>query len=136
MNEKIELLKKWIDKREHDIGTAMIAYRYIPKYKDTIAFQCQHAVEKYLKSFIFYLDLPIKRTHDLIFLLEQINMNEIIEQNWFDKVLELQDFAVEIRYTDRVIDLLDNDIETAIEISQEFRKLILMKLNIDFGYPK
>ncbi len=134
MNEKTDLIKNWIEKGDHDLGTAMITYQYIPKYKDTIAFHCQQAVEKYLKSFIFFLDLPIKRTHDLIFLLEQINKNEIIEQDWFDKALELQDFAVEIRYPDTVIELTDNDIETAIEISREFRKMILTKLNIDFDF--
>jgi HEPN domain-containing protein len=80
MNEKIESIKKWIEKGDHDLGTAMITYQYLPKYKDTIAFHCQQAVEKYLKSFLFYLGLPIKRTHDLIFLLEQINKNETVEQ--------------------------------------------------------
>ncbi len=134
MNEKIEVLKKWVEKGDHDLGTAMITYRYIPKYKDTIAFHCQQAVEKYLKSYILYLDLPIKRTHDLIYLLEQINNIDIVEQNWFDKALELQDFAVEIRYPEIVLELSDADIEIAIGISQDFRKLILTKLKIDLSF--
>ena len=134
MNEKIEVIKKWVEKGDHDLGTAMITYRYIPKYKDTIAFHCQQAVEKYLKSYILYLDLPIKRTHDLIYLLEQINNIDIVEQNWFDKALELQDFAVEIRYPEMVIELSDADIEIAIGISQDFRKLILTKLKIDLRF--
>jgi HEPN domain-containing protein len=134
MNEKIESIKKWIEKGDHDLGTAMITYQYLPKYKDTIAFHCQQAVEKYLKSFLFYLGLPIKRTHDLIFLLEQINMNETVEQVWFEKALELQDFAVEIRYPDMVIELSNTEIETAIEISKDFRKFILVKLKIDIDF--
>ena len=134
MNEKIESIKKWIEKGDHDLGTAMITYQYLPKYKDTIAFHCQQAVEKYLKSFLFYLGLPIKRTHDLIFLLEQINKNETVEQVWFEKALELQDFAVEIRYPDMVIELSNTEIETAIEISKDFRKFILVKLKIDIDF--
>ena len=46
----------------------------------------------------------------------------------------LTDYAVEIRYPDTVIELSDKDIETAIKISQEFRKMILTKLKIDFDF--
>ena len=134
MNEKIENLKRWIEKADHDLGTAIITHKYIPKYKDTIAFHCQQAVEKYLKSYIFKLGLPIKRTHDLVFLLEQIDKHDKIEQEWFEKVFELQDFAIEIRYPDQVIELSDKDIDTAIEISTQFRKMILERLQIDIAF--
>ena len=138
MKEKTEIIKKWIEKGDHDLGTAMITHKYIPKYKDTIAFHCQQSVEKYLKGYVFYLGLPIRRTHDLIFLIEQIDEKEKITKKWFDAALELQDFAVEIRYTDQIIELSDKDIETAINISKEFRSMVLEKLKIDydFEYPK
>ena len=134
MNEMIENLRRWIEKADHDLGTAIITHKYIPKYKDTIAFHCQQAVEKYLKSYIFKLGLPIKRTHDLVFLLEQIAKHDKIEQEWFEKVFELQDFAIEIRYPDQVIELSDKDIDTAIEISTQFRKMILEKLQIEIAF--
>lgn len=134
MNEKIENIKRWIEKADHDLGTAIITHKYMPKYKDTIAFHCQQAVEKYLKSYIFKLGLPIKRTHDLVFLLEQIDKHDKIEQEWFEKVFELQDFAIEIRYPDQVIELSDKDIDTAIEISIQFRKMTLEKLQIDIAF--
>ena len=134
MNEMIENLKRWIEKADHDLGTAKITHKYIPKYKDTIAFRCQQAVEKYLKLYIFKLGLPIKRTHDLVFLLEQIDRHEKIEHKWFEKVFELQDFAIEIRYPDQVIELSDEDIDTAIEIATQFREMILERLHIDIAF--
>ena len=134
MNEMIKNLERWIEKADHDLGTAIITHKYIPKYKDTIAFHCQQAVEKYLKTYIFKLGLPIKRTHDLVFLLEQIDKYDKIEYEWFEKVFELQDFAVEIRYPDQVIELSDKDIDTAIEIASFFRKIIIEKLRLDIEF--
>jgi HEPN domain-containing protein len=84
MNEKIQVLKRWIEKGDHDLGTAMLTFKHIPKYKDTIAFHCQQAVEKYLKCYIYYLEIPVYRTHDLVFLLEQIDKIESLDEIWFD----------------------------------------------------
>jgi len=134
MSEKIEQIKRWIEKADHDLGTAIITHRYIPKYSDTIAFHCQQAVEKYLKSYIFKLGIKIKRTHDLVFLLELIDEKEKVDQIWFDKVFELQDFAIEIRYPDQIIELTDEDINEAINIAQKFREMILKKHNIDIKF--
>ena len=130
----IKNIERWIERADHDLGTAIITHKYIPKYKDTIAFHCQQAVEKYFKAYIFKLGLPIKRTHDLVFLLEQIDKYDKIEYKWFEKVFELQDFAIEIRYPDQIIELSDKDINTAIEIAADFRKMILEKLRLDIEF--
>lgn len=133
-NGRNEQLMLWIEKADHDLGTAIITYRYIPKYKDTIAFHCQQAVEKYLKAYIFYLELTIKRTHDLVYLLEQIGNVEESEYHWFEKALELQDYAIEVRYPDHKIDLTDTNVESAIQIAREFRDWILERLNIQIDF--
>ena len=134
MSEKHEIIKRWIEKGDHDLGTAMITYKHIPKYTDTIAFHCQQSVEKYLKAYLLYLGHEIKRTHDLIFLMEQIDKTVNFSQQWFDKALELQDYAVEIRYPDEIVELSNNEIESAINISQDFRKMIIEKLDLNINF--
>jgi len=134
MNELIEYIKRWIKKADHDLGTAIITFTHIPKYKDTIAFHCQQAVEKYLKAYLLKLELPHSRTHDVVFLLEQINKHEKVEQEWFERALELQDFAVEIRYPDQIIELSDKEIRTAIETAKLFREMIIEKLQLDIPF--
>ena len=57
MNTKIDTIKKWIEKADHDLGTAILTFTYIAQYRDTIAFHCQQATEKYLKSYLIYLDI-------------------------------------------------------------------------------
>ncbi len=69
MSEKtIELVKQWIIKGDHDLGTAKVTYLHIPEYLDTVTFHCQQAVEKYLKSFLIYKSVAFKFSHDLIYL--------------------------------------------------------------------
>ena len=51
MSELIDDIKDWIEKADHDLGSAKVIYLHLPDYIDTIAFHCQQAVEKYLKAF-------------------------------------------------------------------------------------
>ncbi|MCL5028765.1 MAG: DUF2442 domain-containing protein [Bacteroidetes bacterium] len=41
LKDKIEIVKSWIDKGDHDLGTAQITFMHIPNFRDTIAFHCQ-----------------------------------------------------------------------------------------------
>ena len=50
----------WIEKADRDLGTAQLIHAYLPDYLDTIAFHCQQAVEKYLKAYLYFLEIPFK----------------------------------------------------------------------------
>ncbi|MBI5217935.1 MAG: HEPN domain-containing protein [Bacteroidia bacterium] len=130
MSEKIDTIKKWITVADHDLGTAIIVYHQIPKYKETIAFHCQQAVEKYLKAFLIFLDVEFKRSHDLMYLLGLISDKVEISDELFEKATTLKSFAVQIRYPDIIIDLSDEELQVSISITKEFRAIILGKMPI------
>jgi len=134
MNGKIETVKAWIEKGDHDLGTAQITYLHIPKYRDTIAFHCQQAGEKYLKSYLIFLEIPFKRTHDLIFILGLISQKNNVTKETYDKAAELKNFAVEIRYPDTIIDLSEQDIQKAILLAKEFREYVLSRMEMTMDY--
>ena len=134
MNGKIETVKAWIEKGDHDLGTAQITYLHIPKYRDTIAFHCQQAGEKYLKSYLIFLEIPFKRTHDLIFIIGLISQKNNVTKETYDKAAELKNFAVEIRYPDTIIDLSEQDIQKAILLAKEFREYVLSRMEITMDY--
>jgi len=136
MSENLNIVRLWIEKADHDLGTAQIVHTYIPGFRDIITFHCQQAVEKYLKSYLLFLDIPFKRTHNLTFLLGLISEKENVTKEFYDKAAELEDFAVEIRYPDTIIELTDKDIERAIFIAKEFRKYIMTKMNLDIEYKE
>lgn len=130
MSEKLDIVKLWIEKADHDLGTAKVTFLHIPKFKDTIAFHCQQSVEKYLKSYLLFLDIQFKRSHNLTYLLGLLSTKESVSNEMYDKAADLEDFAVEIRYPETEIMLSDQDIEIAISIGLFFRQYVLTKMNL------
>jgi len=136
MNEKIDKVKQWIEKADHDLGTAEVTYLYIPKYRDTIVFHCQQAVEKYLKGYLFFLDIPFKRHHSLNYLLSLISQKDEISNDLFDQASALEDFAVDIKYPDTTIELSEEDIHQAVKVSKDFRKFVLSRMSLSIEYEE
>ena len=38
MSEQIDNVKEWIEKADHDLGSAKVIYLHLPDYFDTISF--------------------------------------------------------------------------------------------------
>ncbi|MCK9208056.1 MAG: HEPN domain-containing protein [Salinivirgaceae bacterium] len=134
MSEKIEIVKKWIEKADHDLGTGQLTYLYLPQYRDTIAFHCQQAAEKYLKGFLLFSDIPFKKQHSLNYLLGLLSQKIEISDKLYDDASELEDFAVEIRYPDTSVDLSDEEIQQAFKISKQVREFVLSQMNLTIDY--
>jgi len=134
MSEKIDIVKLWIEKADHDLGTSQVTYLYLPKYQDTIAFHCQQAAEKYLKALLLFLDIPFSKQHSLNYLLGLLSTKIQITNELYDNASELEDYAVEIRYPDTSIVLSNNEIKQAFWIAKLIREFVLsqMKLTIDY----
>ena len=128
MNEKQKIVKQWIEKADHDLGTAKIIYLHIPEYNDTITFHCQQAVEKYLKAYLILLDIEFRYSHDLVYLIGLISKRDKFEESFYDQAAILQDFAIEIRYPSDKLELNDVDVKNAIKYAEAFRKRIINKL--------
>ncbi len=134
MTEKIDIVKSWVEKGDHDLGTAQVTFLYIPRFRDTIAFHCQQSVEKYLKAYLFFNDTAFKRTHNLSYLLSLVSQFDSVSDDFYDKAAELEDFSVEIRYPDSSIELSNDDINQALAIAREFRTHLLGKMGLDILY--
>lgn len=134
MNESTNLIKSWIIKGDHDLGTAKITYLHIPEYLDTVTFHCQQAVEKYLKAYLIYLAIEFKFTHDLVYLIDLICEKDRKFESFYDAVSELQSYAVEVRYPNETIFLSNDKVEKAIIFAKDLRDLILEKMKIIVDY--
>ena len=134
MSEKIDIVKQWIEKADHDLGTAQVTYLYLPKYHDTIAFHCQQAAEKYLKGFLLLLDISFSRQHSLNYLLGLLSQKVEISDELFDNASELEDFAVDIRYPDTSVELSDDEIQKAFEIAKLIRAFVINQSGLTIDY--
>ncbi|MEI6576775.1 MAG: HEPN domain-containing protein [Bacteroidota bacterium] len=61
-----------------------------------VCFHCQQLVEKYLKMYLIYKDIPIQRTYNIEFLLVECSK---LDTKFLDiDPLNLSDFSIDIRY--------------------------------------
>lgn len=130
MNADSELIREWIDKADHDLGSAKLIFLHIPEYFDTIAFHCQQATEKYLKAMLVNSGVDFQRTHNLIFLLDLLSQKMALSEDTYDKAILLNGFSVQIRYPNKNIYLTKEELELSINIAQEFRNLALQIIGI------
>ena len=121
MNELTEEIKEWIEKADHDLGSAKIIYLHLPEYFDTIAFHCQQSVEKYIKAILIFEKIEFQRSHYLVYLLELLSQKIDIDESKFKNAFTLNNFGVQIRYPNKIIKLTKEELESAIHISEEFR---------------
>ena len=121
MNENRFHIKAWLDKADHDLGSAKLIFLHIPEYFDTIAFHCQQAVEKYIKATLVFKKIEFDRSHNLVYLLDLLSKKVDIDEIIYDKAILLNGFSVQIRYPDNTIYLSKEELETSIKIAQDFR---------------
>lgn len=123
-------VKEWIDKADHDLGSAKLIYLHIPDYFDTIAFHCQQASEKYMKSMLEHFGIEFQRSHNLVYLLDLLAQKIDITEDIYDKAILLNGYSVQIRYPDNTIFLTKDELELSINIAQKFRALAIKTIGI------
>ena len=127
-------LISWVTKADHDLGTAVLTFLHIPDYKDTVTFHCQQAVEKYLKAYLIFLDIDFRFSHDLVYLLELIGREDNTAGEYYERILNLQNYAVEVRYPDETIYISDEQVIEAIKTAKVIRHVLTVKMEINVEY--
>ena len=129
MSDRMDLVKEWINKAEHDIQMAELALKNKPELTDSICFHCQQTVEKYLKSYLVYLDITFEKVHNLQYLLDLLNEKDKIADEMYEMVEKLEDYAVEIRYPDDWYYPTVMEAKEAYEIAKKVKEFVLNKLH-------
>lgn len=125
--EKRKLIEEWFSKADHDIFSAEVIFAAQPIIFDSVAFHCQQAVEKYLKSYCIFLEILPPKSHNLQLLLNIIlDYDTSFEELKFVNVLT--PYAVAIRYADHA-NVFDSEvaasyITTAIKVKDFVRNKI------------
>lgn len=128
MDKRLELVKEWLYKASHDLEMAQLAMEYKPKLRDSICFHCQQAVEKSLKAYLVYLDMPFQKTHSLTYLLDLIDERDNISEDVYLKIEILESYAVEIRYPDGWYEPTETETQEALNIAVDMTKYIADKI--------
>ncbi len=85
-------------KAENAIAAARQLFKQKPLLPDEIGFHCQQAIEKYFKAFLVEQGIPIKKTHDLVFLLEELHSIDPSLKTLKAGLKEITRYSGEFRY--------------------------------------
>lgn len=69
-NNKQNLSQEWFHIGEEELKFAQAGFKELEAFYPQICFQCQQAVEKYLKGFLVYHQKTFPKIHDLVNLLK------------------------------------------------------------------
>ncbi|HLA96071.1 MAG TPA: HEPN domain-containing protein [Pyrinomonadaceae bacterium] len=120
---------EWIDKAEGDWGTMLRESEVLihPNY-DAVCFHAQQCVEKYLKGRLIEADVPFRKTHDLLNLLEALSHVEPDWKTYHQILSKLSIYGVAGRYPG----LLSNQTQSkeAVEICREIRDIVRKSLGL------
>lgn len=127
--EIIELVNKWVMKAERDFITAEKLMEAGEVITDTACFHAQQSIEKYLKAFLIYHQVPFGRTHDLIFLVQKCkDIDSDFEKFSTPKIDRLTDYAVEVRYPNEFYIPSIKEARESYQIANEIRNFVKDKL--------
>ncbi|MBU1121227.1 MAG: HEPN domain-containing protein [Candidatus Omnitrophica bacterium] len=129
MKTKDELIREWIKRAEKDLLTVIHELSFNKDaVTESICFHCQQAVEKFIKAYMVFLDIEIRKTHEigeLITLCEEKDSSLVSLKETADK---LTDYAVEIRYPQAPDIPSIKDAQEAFEIAKSVKKFVIDKI--------
>jgi HEPN domain-containing protein len=85
MNAKLELVRKWLIKAQHDLAAARKLSTGSDFYLDVAIYHCQQSAEKAIKSFLVFCDQPFEKTHDLDVLVTQAMNCDTDFSEWLEE---------------------------------------------------
>lgn len=124
MNEQT---KEWVKRAEDDLRVSRRESRVTdePSYS-AIAFHAQQSVEKYLKALLQEQKVAFTKTHDLVYLLEQILPLKPLWSVYRDKLERLNEYVVESRYPG--MDIEKEEALHALKFAEEIKDVVIKEL--------
>ena len=123
----LEYVKEWKEKAEQDYQTVMILLRQERNFlPDVICYHSHQCVEKYLKGLLSKHGIKVPKTHDLVFLADQLRTGDPELELMKDVLRDFNRFAVEMRYPGE--SATKKEAKQAAKQLKEIRKILLVKL--------
>jgi HEPN domain-containing protein len=125
---KTEILQQWLDKGNDDLRSAeYLSTMHNPTPDEIICFLCQQSAEKYLKAFIFSLDIEPEKTHDLEYLLEICQKHNTEFSILSLNIDILNGYSVSPRYPNE-LEISNEDRKTALSYAKKIQEFVMKVL--------
>ena len=121
----------WFRRAVDDLRGAEVDLAAIPPLTRDAAFHCQQAVEKTLKAFLAWHDVPFRKTHDLGEIGQQCVGLDATLEPICRRAERLTAFAWIFRYPGDVEDPPIEEIASALALARELYAAVLTRLPAD-----
>jgi len=125
---KVELVKSWLIKADHDLKSARELAAASEPLLDTAIYHCQQAAEKAIKGFLVYKDIRFEKTHDIDLLISLAVDMEPRLSSMRQAAELLTPYATEFRYPGQYVEPEPAEFEEALEAAKDFYGFILSLL--------
>ena len=130
--DKIDMVRKWGIKADHDYFTArrMRFEKDQEVFTDTVCYHCHQTIEKYLKSVLVWNDIDFNRVHDLAYLQKLCATTDPAFTKF--SLQEFSDYGTDLRYPDDFIMPTLAETDALLTLSEQVRSFVRNKLSLIF----
>lgn len=125
---KIELVRSWLIKADHDLKSAKELSAAVEPLLDTAIYHCQQAAEKAIKGLLVYKDIRFEKTHDIDLLISLAVDVEPRLSSWSQAAELLTPYATEFRYPGEYAEPEPEEFEEALVAAKDFYEFIISLL--------
>jgi HEPN domain-containing protein len=129
--QKKEEIHLWLLKSQQDLAVAQLLVEQQHNYFGIAVYHCQQSVEKGLKAYLIYQDVLIKKTHNLIVLVELCMEFEARFETLLETAELLTPYATNFRYPSDQVEPEEAEARDAFRLSSEALTLIQQFLSED-----
>jgi HEPN domain-containing protein len=126
--QKVAEAKEWLQRAVADLESAAILMSATPPHPDTALYHCQQGAEKSWKAFLFWHDVPFRKTHDLRELGSACARLDESLRSVADRAEDLTPFASVFRYPGRWQPPSREEAEAALALAREVYDAVLARL--------
>jgi HEPN domain-containing protein len=103
-------------------------------FLEDLCFEAQQAAEKALKALLIYLSGDYPRVHAFTLLLERLEQHVAVPE-FIREVVELSDYAVQIRYPGDYYPVSDEEYERALELAERVLRWVRAQIGQEIVEP-
>jgi HEPN domain-containing protein len=129
--QKVAEAREWLQRAIADLDSAAVLVGATPSHPDTALFHAQQAAEKSWKAFLFWHDVPFRKTHDLRMLGDACVRLDRSLSSLAEGAEELTQFAWVFRYPGGPPTPSSEEAEGGLQLAQEVYEAVLLRLPTD-----
>ncbi len=128
---RVQETRAWLLRALHDLRAAELLLKGEAALPDVAVFHCQQAAEKALKAYLFWHDVPFRKTHDIEQLGQSCSVRDPSLSSLMGRAIDLTPYAWRFRYPGEMEVPPVKDVDQALRLARAVYEAIVQRLPTD-----